>query len=257
LNHIRPNNPNGNWYFEPYDAYFNGSFSVTIEPPASAPKCVKITSQTIPNAYFRIGELEKNKNANFSRNVYDKNKYYFRLGRSLGLTNKCPPTENKLFTSFESSNSNLENRLVWKLDSKRSGDRYDISGSITTDKANYNNHFNYLLKSNQSAACPINHFQIFTLTKLNKASIRGTVSAKEANITWEFTDTKSGWIVKGRFEGTWWDKGAKFVTSEAQPTTVGAAKRLTHPPKTFWQKNGSWFVYAIIFGLVSIPLPSC
>lgn len=225
---------------------------MTLEPPASSSSCSKIVSQTINNAYFRVGELEKS-NSTYSRKKYDTNQFYFRLGRSTSKDFRCPTTPNKLFTSFESSNSNLESRVVWKLEDKKSDDHFNISGSITTEKASFNNHFNYLTSSkpaeNGSAACPT-HFQVFALTKANNATMTGSVSASEAKLLWTFTDLNTHWTVKGNFSGTWWNQGAKLITTAAQPATTGQAVRIIPPRQSVWSKHRGYIVLGIVFGVV-------
>jgi hypothetical protein len=244
---------NANWFFDTYDAYFNGSFTITLSPPANTPSCQKTTSQLITNAYFRIGQLEIPTNLTFSRKKYDDNPFYFRFGRNqIGSRFACPTTPNKAFIGFESSNSNLEDHGVWKLNSTKANDGFNISGRVTTVKANYNNHFNYLpTKAEQKPGCP-SHFQAFTLTEAYNVSMNGTVTASLAKISWSFVDVRTMWTVQGTFTGVWWDQGAKLVVSQKDIVTTGQAKRILPKKVSFWSKWGSIVIYSVIGGLVSL-----
>lgn len=217
-----------NWYYDIYDAYYNGSFGIQIQAPegTNSSVCQNVISPIIPDMYFRIGQMSRS-GGKYSRKDYDKNQYYFRFGRGVQENYVCGFTPKKLFTSFESSNSELDTNQAWTMDAKKSGDGFDISGKISTTVASYNNYFNYLTANSINTAdeCP-DHFQIFALTAQNNATMTGTVTAGVANITWSFTDVITNWSVTGSFNGTVFESGAKLVTSGSQPQTSGEAKRV-------------------------------
>jgi hypothetical protein len=167
----------------------------------------------------------------YNRKDYDSNPFYFRLGRFTTDDYSCQYTPRKMFTSLESSNNGFDHLQVWTLKATQNGDKYDISGSITTTYANENNYFNTLpfASSNTTAeeSCP-SHFYAASLTKDNKVSMNGTVSATSAEINWYYTDLTSGWAITGTFNGTAWGGGAKLDLSStsATPVTTGEAKRV-------------------------------
>jgi hypothetical protein len=240
-----------NWFFDIYDAYWNGSISMTLTPPSGS-SCSKLTSQTINNTYFRIGAMNRTGNATYSRSTYDTvNDFYFRLGRNqIGSDYKCPSTPNKAFIGFESSNSNLENHVAWNLSGQQSWGHHIISGNLNSDKASYNNHFNYLLTTaEQKAGCP-SHFQAFTLTKANNVTFSGTVAAAKADISWSFTDVITKWTVEGNFTGAAWTEGATLNVATSSPETFGEAKRVTSN-ETFWKKFGKIVIGVVVAVVVS------
>jgi hypothetical protein len=167
----------------------------------------------------------------YSRKDYDDNPFYFRLGRFTGHDYYCQYTPRKMFASLESSNNGYDHLKVWTVKASRNGDKYEISGSITTTYANSNNYFNVLpsASSNTTAEekCP-SHFYAATLTMANKVTMNGTVNATSAQINWYFTDTTTGWTVTGTFSGTAWNGGAQLDLSSksAAPATTGEAKRV-------------------------------
>jgi hypothetical protein len=242
-----------NWYYDIYDAYYNGTFGITIQAPegTNSSVCQNVVSPIIPNMYFRIGQMSRS-GGKYSRSDYDKNQYYFRFGRSVQSDFACGLTPKKLFQSFESSNSELDTNQVWTMDAKKSGDEFDISGKVSTTVASYNNYFNYLTANSINTAdeCP-DHFQIFALTAQNNATMTGKVTAGVANITWAFTDVVTKWSITGSFNGTAWDSGAKLVTSGSQPQTSGEAKRIIDESavKSWWEEKGK-IVIGVVVGVV-------
>lgn len=248
-----------NWYYDIYDAYYNGTFGIKIQAPegTNSSVCQNVISPIIPNMYFRIGQMSRS-GGKYSRSDYDKNQYYFRLGRSVQNDYACGLTPKKLFQSFESSNSQLDTNQVWTMDAKKSGDEFDISGKVSTTVASYNNYFNYLTANSMNVPdeCP-DHFQIFALTAQNNATMTGKVTAGVANLTWSFTDVVTNWSVTGSFNGTVWDSGAKLVTSGSQPQTSGEAKRVgstSADVKTDAKKVGTIaaIVVVVVVGVVSL-----
>jgi hypothetical protein len=254
-NNILTNYADANWFFDIYDAYYNGSITMTLTPPASQSKCSKITSKPINNTYFRIGAMERPGNSTYSRKVYDYNNWYFRLGRNqIGSDYKCPVTPDKAFIGFESSNSNLETHVGWNLTGARSWGQHKISGVLSSDKASYNNHFNYLLSADEEkSGCP-SHFQAFSLTQAYNVSMAGTASAAKVSITWSFTDVKTGWNVQGGFNGDAWSGGATLNVASDKPETMGQAKRVVPPNESFWKKFGKIVIGVVVGGVVSCRL---
>ncbi|KIW02442.1 hypothetical protein, variant [Verruconis gallopava] len=168
----------------------------------------------------------------YSRKDYDSNPFYFRLGRfTEGDSYSCQYTPRKMFASLESSNNGYDNLQVWTTTAKLNGDKYDISGSVTTTYANENNYFNVLpfASSNTTteAECP-SHFYAATLLQDDKVTMNGSVSATSAEINWYFIDADLGWSVTGTFSGQAWDGGAKldFSSNSPTPVTTGEAKRV-------------------------------
>ncbi|TLD20977.1 hypothetical protein E2P81_ATG08641 [Venturia nashicola] len=217
-----------NWYYDIYDAYYNGTFSITLQAPegTNSSVCQNVVSPIIPDMYFRIGQMSRS-GGKYSRKDYDKNQYYFRFGRGVQEDYACGLTPKKLFSSFESSNSQLDTNQAWTLDVKKNEDGFDISGKVSTTVASYNNYFNYLTANSLNTAdeCP-DHFQIYALTAQNNATMSGRVTEGVANLTWAFTDVVTKWSISGSFNGTAFKKGAKLVTSGSQPQTSGEAKRI-------------------------------
>jgi hypothetical protein len=229
---------------------------MTLTPPASQSNCPKITSKSINETYLRIGAAERSGNETYSRKVYDSNTWYFRLGRNqIGSSYKCPTTPDKAFIGFESSTSELETHVAWNLTGAQSWGHHIISGVLQSDKASYNNHFNYLLSTDeQKSGCPT-HFQAFALTKAYNVSMNGTAAAASASISWYFTDVKTGWHVQGNFNGNAWSGGATLDVSKSQPDTFGQAKRVVPPNESFWKKFGAIVIGVVVGGVVSYPLP--
>lgn len=222
-----------NWFYDIYDAYYNGSVSLKLDPP-SGTACQGVETQSIPYSYFRIGQMSRS-GAQYSRKSYDSNQFYFRLGRSTdGSGYACQYTPRKMFTSLESSNNGYDHLQVWTVSAKQNNGKYDISGSITSAYASENNYFNVLPFSSSNTTsdpnCP-SHFAAATLTKDNKVTMNGTVDGTTANINWYFTDPATGWAITGTFNGTIWDSGAKLdlTNNPANPTTTGEAKRVECP----------------------------
>lgn len=218
-----------NWYYDIYDAYYNGSVSLKLTPPPGAP-CEKVETQAVPYSYFRIGQMSR-PDGKYSRKDYDNNPYYFRIGRSNGAEGYCDYTPKKMFTSLESSNNGYDHTQVWTVKSAKDGQKFNISGNINTAYANENNYFNVLpfasSNTTREETCP-SHFHAATMNKDFKVTMNGTVDEKNAIINWYFVDQESGWNVTGTFNGTWWDGGAKLdlSSSDSLPATSGEADRV-------------------------------
>lgn len=219
-----------NWYFDVYDAYYNGSLQINLDPPAGAP-CVPVSTTNVPYSYFRIGQMKRG-GGKYSRNDYDSNKLYFRLGRTTNTDYSCQFTPRKTFASFESSNNGLDHQKVWDVESSLSGDnQYDLKGSITTQYANMNNYFNVLPFASSNTTnderCP-SHFYMPTLNNADEVTMDGQVNATGAKVHFKLTDSETKWTVNVVFEGTAWDQGAKldFASKSAVPVTTGEAKRV-------------------------------
>lgn len=69
INYLTTTQPSMNYEMEVLDAYYNGSFSLTLTPPQanSTFDCPQLKSQTIPNMFLRLGPQS-------NRNV-DRKKY--------------------------------------------------------------------------------------------------------------------------------------------------------------------------------------
>jgi hypothetical protein len=242
---------------EVFDVYYNGTFTITLTPSASNNSvlgCPTLTSQTIPNAFLRLGPQT---NHNVTRSSYgDNNTYYFHFGRSLP-DEKCPYTANKAFVNFESSNDNLDHGQIWTLNQKKSGDTFALDGSLTSTAASYNNFFNYVVNTTGSDApyksgCPPT-FSIKTLLANSGTKMNATVSAAAASMAFEFTDPKTGYTIQGSFEGKHWEQGPKLLLTGEQISTEGEVPHVKPraPKKGFWGTYGKWIVSSsVLLGLI-------
>jgi hypothetical protein len=203
--------------------------SLKLTPPAGAP-CESVETQAHPYSYFRVGQMSR-PDGKFSRKEYDNNPFYFRLGRFNGAEGYCDYTSKKAFASLESSNNGYDQTKVWSVKSERSGDSFNISGSIDAPYANENNYFNVLpfasSNTTRELTCP-SHFYAATMNKDYNITMNGTIGEKTAIVHWYFVDVDTKWSVVGTFNGTWWDGGAKLDLSspDSAPSTSGEAERV-------------------------------
>ena len=105
-----------------YDAYYNGTVTLTLEPDSSnatTKNCATFTSQPVTDAFLRIGPKSRD---GVDRGAYDINDFYLALGRSL-KQNECPATPNKLFFAVESSSSLTVDGLAWDLNATKTNNR--------------------------------------------------------------------------------------------------------------------------------------
>jgi hypothetical protein len=242
------------WEMDIYDAYCNGTVTMTLEPDpnnSTTANCAKFSSQPIEDAYLRIGPQSRN---GTDRRSYDTNDFYLSIGRSF-KPDECPATPNKLFFAVESSNSLTNHGTAWNLNATKSGDGFDIKGSMNTPYAYYNNHYNYQVNSTDPGfvkdpeagefACP-NWFYTQALTSKYFPTLTGSVDAAEAKVTWSFVDYYYGYKVSATFTGKPWDKGAKLDTSGDAIATIGEAKRFRkHIKESFIARNLKWIILAI------------
>lgn len=233
---------------EVLDAYYNGTFTLTLTPPSSNitySACPTLKSQTIPNAFLRLGPQS---NRNVSRQSYgDKNSYYFHFGRTISGEN-CPYTANKAFINFESSNDELENPQAWTVSQKKNGDKFELGGELTSTLAQYNNFWNYVVNttgtdSPYNASCPT-LFSLRTLMAGTGAKMNATVSASEASMQFEFTDTQFGYVISGSFTGQHWAEGPKILFDKDAIQTEGDVPHVKPraPKKGFMEKYGKYIV---------------
>lgn len=253
---------NTNWQFDILDVYYNGSFSITLEPNETDSRyssCPEITSQTIPDYYLRVGPQSRN---NITREPYDSNPFYFAFGLTIRSVN-CPATSNKLFAALESDNDNLNITQIWDLTVQKSANgSFDLAGSLNSEAANNNNYYNYLVNTTGTdssypvnSSCPI-HFNEKGLTSLNKVTMTATIDAGSAFMTWDFVDSIYGHAIHGQFHGVVWDKGAQLDTSGNTIATTGQSQRIAvYKPKSFdfWADDGKWViiggvVFVVLFG---------
>jgi hypothetical protein len=228
-----------------YDAYYNGTFFLTLEPVATnLSECYVLSSHTISDAYFRIGPQARN---GLSRAEYDSNPFYFAFGQTYRST-QCPQVYNNLYASLESSNDLLVYGQPWEVSAVKNGnDNFELTGSVTSPRASYDNYYNFLVNTTESEfqnytdTCPI-YFSKRTITSDNNLTMTGIVDALEATLSWSFTDFDVGYTVTGSFSGVWWTKGAKLDFSSATITTTGQSKRVSINPKSFAQQNVKWIV---------------
>ncbi|KAF2796890.1 hypothetical protein K505DRAFT_322998 [Melanomma pulvis-pyrius CBS 109.77] len=237
------------------DAYYNGSFSLTITPPSSNSTfdCPELKSQVIPDAYFRVGPQSRN---NITRKAYgDENSYYFQFGRTL-VDEKCPYTANKAFVSFESSNDELEQAQGWTLNQKKNGDKFELDGTLTSNAAHYNNYWNYVVNTTGTdidypRKCPT-LFSLRALLASTGAKMNATVTATAADLTFAFQDTKQpGYTITGSFSGQHWDKGAHLVFSADTIQTEGETTHVKpRAPKnnSFFARNKKWIIIGACVG---------
>jgi len=249
-------NKNTNYLMDVYDAYYNGTVTVTLEPDSSnstTKNCAKFTSQPVTDAFLRIGPKSRD---NVDRGAYDNNDFYLSIGRSI-KANECPSTPNKLFFAIESSNSLTVDGLAWDLNATKSNtaEAFSIKGGVSGRKAHYNNYFNYQVNTtdagySKSEECP-NWFYSQALTALYHPILRGSVDATEARVTWTFVDYYYGYKVTAVFSGKAWEQGAKLDMSKDTIETTGQAKR-SSTTKSGASDNLKWIILAVCLVAVFI-----
>jgi hypothetical protein len=251
--------------FDIYDAYYNGSFSITLEPDSNnqtIASCGTFKSHELDDGYLRIGAIARDNN---TRSFFDPNPYFFQFGRTFP-GDKCPDTPNKLFASFQSSNDNLQAPSAWNLTVQKKDGKFQLGGSIGSPFASFNNYYNYLanktdvgyptLNGTVLSKCPT-YFKKRTLTSANQVKMDATVDASTASMTWSFIDPTSGYKITGSFKGKAWEKGAKLDMASNSIVTTGQSKRIIPPkPKHFWMDNLKWFILAAVI-LILILLGTC
>ncbi|KAF2419611.1 hypothetical protein EJ08DRAFT_702791 [Tothia fuscella] len=258
---------NTNWVFDIYDAYYNGTFSVKLEPDSNnqtISSCATFQSQKLNDGYLRIGSST---HGNASRSKYDTNPYYFSFGRT--FKGDCPATPNKLFQHFESSNDNLEQPDAWNLTVAKKDNKFELAGSIGSGKASFNNYFNYLVNTTDAgfpakngtvkSNCP-SYIKKRTMTSANQVSMKATIDATSATMSWSFIDPTTGYKVTGSFEGKIWKDGAHLDMSSNNIATTGQSKRIVPPkPKNFLADNLKYFILAavIVFILLVVWIAFC
>jgi hypothetical protein len=213
------------------DAYYNGTYSLTLSPPPSnnTYNCTTLSVSDIPNAFLRLGPQTKN---NISRADYgDKNSYYMHFGRTI-FEQDCPRTPNKAFVNFESSNDNVESAQIWTLkqQKKEGNDAFELEGSLTSQFGSWNNYFNYVVNTTgtdkgYNRTCPT-VFQIRSLLAKTAAKFNATVTAGEADFSFSFTDTETQWTVSGSFAGKHWDQGPKLLFDNDGIATEGQTEHV-------------------------------
>jgi hypothetical protein len=248
---ITTHEPSIPWNMEILDAYYNGTFSLTITPPSSNGTfdCPELKSQTIPDVFFRVGPQSRN---NITRKAYgDKNSYYFQFGRTL-FDEKCPYTANKAFLHFESSNDELQQAQAWTLDHKKNGNQFELYGTIRSNRASYGNYWNYVVNTTGSdidypQKCPT-AFSLRTMLASTGAKMNATVTATAADMEFTFKDTENpGYIITGSFSGQSWDEGAHLLFDKDTIQTEGETMHVKpRMHKSFYQKNGKWIIIGAV-----------
>lgn len=141
---------------------------------------------------------------------------------------------------------------AWTLTQKKNGDNFDLTGSLTSTVATFNNYFNYVVNATgPDAPYPVKCPRVFSMRAMlasTGAKMTATVSAKEAKMDFEFTDTKLQWKVTGTFTGQVWDKGPKIQFDKEAIQTTGEVPHVKpHPPE---KKGGAtmdgWLKYIVI-----------
>jgi hypothetical protein len=248
-----------------YDAYYNGTVTMTFEPDpknVTTAACAKFESWTIEDAYLRIGPQSRN---TINRGAYDTNDLYLSIGRSI-VPKECPFTPNAFFFAVESSSSLTYYGTAWDLNAVKSNDGFDITGSMNSRRAHYNNHYNYEVNSTDPGyaeyagfgnfTCP-NLFFTQALTSMYSPTLSGSVTASEGNITWGFVDYFYGYQVTAKFSGAAWKKGAQLDTTGEAVATTGQAKRYTAPfEQSFMSRNLKWIIPVIVV-VVMLALGYC
>lgn len=254
---------NTNWDFDVYDAYYNGTFTLGLQPDANnsdLAQCLSLNSYTISDAYFRIGPQTRN---GLSRASYDSNPFYFAFGQTQNSI-QCPQIHNNLYASLESSNDLLVYGRPWVVQAvKKGSDTFQLTGSVTSPRASYNNYYNYLVNTtdteyqNTTDGCPV-YFSKKTITSVNQLTMSATVDATGATVTWSFFDPDVGYNITGFFMGNWWMKGAKLDFSSSKIETIGQSKRVVTIPKTAIQKNLKWIILgSIVAAIIALLLCIC
>lgn len=251
--------------FDIYDAYYNGTFSITLAPDTNnqtISSCATFKSHELNDGYLRIGAITHD---NSSRTSFDPNPFFFQFGRTFDKP-QCPDTPNKLFASFQSSSDNLQAPGAWNLTAQKKDGKFQLGGTIGSPLANFNNYYNYVvnktdvgypaLNGTVLSKCPT-FFKKRTLTSANQVKMDATVDASTASMSWSFIDPASGYKITGSFKGNAWEKGAKLDMASNSVVTTGQAKRVVPAkPKNFWMDNLKWFILAAVI-LVVLLLGTC
>ncbi|KAF2017176.1 hypothetical protein BU24DRAFT_145121 [Aaosphaeria arxii CBS 175.79] len=234
---------------EVLDAYYNGTFNVTLTPPSENStylECPELHSQIIPNAFLRIGPQSRN---NVTRDVYgDENSFYFHFGRTLRDA-KCPLTANKAFVNFESSNDELHKSQGWKLQqTKINGNEFELQGEFLSTVAQYNNYWNYVVNNTGTdqgypLGCP-HQFSMTTLSAKVKPRMSASVSVEEARMEFSFMDSNNGYLISGSFQGKHWTEGPKILFDKETIQTEGEVPHVKPraPEKSWWDKYGKYII---------------
>lgn len=247
-----------NHLMDVYDAYYNGSVTITLSPDISnstTRHCANFTSQPITDAFLRIGPRSRD---GVDRGSYDNNDFYLSVGRSI-KKNECPSTPNKVFFGLESSSSLTYDGTAWDLNVTKANNAFSIKGLVPGRRAHYNNYYNYQVNTTDKGfvgsandgdvGCP-NWFFAQAITSLYAPMLRGSVDASEARVTWSFTDYFYGYKVTAVFSGKAWDGGAKLDMAKDSIVTTGEAKRVSSGSKK--QDNLKYIIIAVVLVVVLI-----
>lgn len=246
LTEDNPQRPTISWEMEVLDAYYNGSFSITLGPSSNSSKsdCPQVKSEEIKDMFLRIGPQSR---GNVSRETYgDKNSYYFHFGRTI-FDVDCPKTPGKAFVNFESSNDNLEHAQVWTLTQAKNNDKFTLGGSLTSSFASYNNFWNYIVNTTADTTypsrCP-SKFSLRTLTSNTSATMNATITASSADLSFSFTDPETHYTITGSFSGKHWETGPKILFDKDAISTEGQTEHVkprARKDRRMWiDKYGKW-----------------
>lgn len=257
------------YQMEIYDAYYNGTFSMTLEPDQSnrsSSHCSTFTSQVLDDAYLRIGPPSRGEVSKYgvNRKEYDSNVFFMALGRTF-TEEACPYTPNKVFFSMKSSDSKTTSGTAWQLNATKTGGQFDIMGSLTSRLATFGNYYYYIVNQSDTGvvspgslssgnfSCPM-RFDVKTLTSVNAASISGSVDANQANFKWKFVDPVTGYRITGTFFGKAWKDGAKIdFTNSDTITTSGVSKgSKAGTGNKFIDGDGKWIILAAVLGVLLV-----
>ena len=229
---------------------------MTLEPDpnnSTVSNCPKFSGTDIPDGFLRIGPQTR---GNKSRSSFDPNPFYLEFGRTI-KEKECPRTEGKLAAAIQSSSDDLAFGHPWELQAKKEGSKFEVSGSLTTEKATWGNYYNYLVNTTRpeyaslktQKICPT-HLRQRTLTSHHKPTLTATIEGTKATLSWTITDSQIGYIIRGSFEGTIWKDGAQLDMAASTITTTGESKRVGGSEK----KGGppTLMIIAICVGIVVV-----
>jgi hypothetical protein len=243
-----------NYEFDILDSYYNGTYSFTLTPPQGNSSCPTIESKQLTNQYIRIGP---NSRDGHSREGYDKNPFYFQFGnyKSAGET-RCAFAANKAFIGFQSSNDDLVITQPWNLDvPKLNSGSWELTGKMGQVEAGFGNYFHYAVNdTGADKGYPKTCNRQFTqhaLTLLDEATMTGNVGVSDAKLDFSFTDSITGYAVKGSFEGKIWDKGPKLVMSGDNIMTTGKAKRIK-APESFSSRSKKIIIISVTLAAICL-----
>ena len=233
-------------FFLPYDVYYNGTMSFSFQRSSNTShfsNSCAANGTSEQSAWLSIGDM-LTPDGKYNRSNWDTNPYWFHLAGCRYSTwfnknasdYKCLGTESS--GTFQSSSSRFYWGQAWTLAATKAGDGYDLRGSITTSKTITINDFEFtLLCGRSSSTNRTNDFSKNYLQLKDGVTLTGHISPITAEMTIAFRNLSvrstfdSGATLSYTFKGTWWQGGARLLTTDANiPTAEGEARQVVAEP---------------------------